>query len=205
MRNILLITVALFFIASQSFATCTTAFPTSAKAEFLEGIHDTADTYKIAFYTDTAAYGAATTAYSATNEVSGTGYSAGGFTVADNGSTVPAPTSTTSGTTGLLDFTDLAPTTITFNSASTCAVLYNDTEAGDPAIAIFNFSSAQPSAGTLTIDFPASGASTSTLRVAFLDALDSLLSVSSAHAEGVDAYVRLEGVEATLGPMPEIQ
>ena len=52
----------------------TQAIPTSFKAEILQGIHDSADTYKIALYTSAATLGAATTAYAATNEISGTGY-----------------------------------------------------------------------------------------------------------------------------------
>jgi len=59
----------------------TTAICNSFKQEILEGVHASADTYKIALYTDAATLGAATTAYSATNEVSGTGYTAGGETL----------------------------------------------------------------------------------------------------------------------------
>jgi hypothetical protein len=196
MKKFFVVLISLLLFAGTSFAACTTAFPTSAKGEFLSGIHDTADTYKIAFYTDTATYGAATTAYSATNEVSGTGYTAGGFTVADNGSTVPAPTASTSGTTGILDFTDLAPTTITFSAASTCALLYNSTES-NKVIGVYNFTSIQPTAGTLTIDFPASGASTSTIRFANLW---KILGVSEAYAADLrDAIVRLPSLKATGG------
>ena len=60
----------------------TTAMCTSFKQERLEAEHDfTADTFKVALYTSSATLGASTTAYSTTNEVSGTGYTAGGETL----------------------------------------------------------------------------------------------------------------------------
>lgn len=73
--------------------TITTAICNSYKQEILEGVHASTDTYKIALYTDAATLGAATTAYSATNEVTGTGYTAGGvtprgFTVINGGARV---------------------------------------------------------------------------------------------------------------------
>ena len=76
----------------------TQAIPTSFKAEILQGIHDSADTYKIALYTSASTLGASTTAYTATNEISGVGYTSGGQTL--SGFSV-----TTSGTTAILDFT----------------------------------------------------------------------------------------------------
>ena len=77
----------------------TQAITTSYKAEVLQGIHDAADTYKMALYTSVATLGTSTTAYSATNEVVGTGYTIGGTTL--SGFNV-----TTSGTTAILDFND---------------------------------------------------------------------------------------------------
>jgi hypothetical protein len=183
-------------------AACTQALVSSAKQEFLSGTHvttGTPDTFKLAFYADAATYGAATTAYSATNEVSGGGYTAGGFAV--------TPTPGLSGTTGLLDFADIAPTGVTFGAASTCAVLYNSSKT-NKAIAVFTFTSVQPSAGTLTVDFPASGASTSAVRIAELlrggsSMVASLLSPAEAYADepfilGVtrrDVMVRIGSVE----------
>jgi len=148
-----LATVLAFAIISQ--AACTQGVPTSTKLDLLDGIHLGTHTYKIAFFTDSATYGAATTAYSSTNEVSGTGYSAGGFTIADNGSTVPAPTTDVSGTSAYLTFTDLAPTTITFTAASTCYMIYNST-VSNKVVYVGTVTSVQPVAGTLTIDFPGS-------------------------------------------------
>lgn len=50
-----------------------------ARQSFLKGIHRSGDTYKLALYTNTASFTATTTQYTATNEVTGTGYVAGGF------------------------------------------------------------------------------------------------------------------------------
>src|SRR5210317_331823 len=87
----------------------TQAMCTSFKVDLLNGIHafgttvaragTTADTMYMALYTSSATLDATTTAYTATNEVSGTGYVAGGQAL-----TTVAPTS--SGTTAFLDFND---------------------------------------------------------------------------------------------------
>lgn len=183
MKRIIGFTLALLLLATGAFAACTQAFPTSAKLEFLTGTHAVADTYKIAFFTDTATWDAATTAFATTNEVSGTGYTSGGYTVTAARSNV--------GTAGVIDFTDLAPTGVTFTAASTCAMIYN-TSKSNKVLGVFTFTSVQPSAGTLTINFPASGASTSTLRIASL--LDWL--IPSAYAGGRDEYVSIVGVQA---------
>lgn len=100
---------------------------------------------------------AATTAYSATNEVSGTGYVAGGNTL-----TNVNPTS--SGTTAYIDFADSswAGSTITARGA----LIYNDTEAGDPAVAVFDFGSDKSSsASAFTIVFPSAAADSAVIRV----------------------------------------
>ncbi len=110
----------------------TQAIPTSFKAEILQGIHDGADTYKMALYTSAATLGAATTAYTTTNEVVGIGYTAGGVTL--SGFNV-----TTSGTTAILDFTtdpSWANATITARGA----LVYNASKS-NKAVAIYDFGS----------------------------------------------------------------
>ena len=110
----------------------TQAIPTSFKAEVLQGIHDAADTYKIALYTSAATLGAATTDYTTTNEVVGIGYTAGGVTL--SGFNV-----TTSGTTAILDFTtdpSWANATITARGA----LVYNASKS-NKAVAIYDFGS----------------------------------------------------------------
>ena len=79
-----------------------TAMCTSFKKELFEAEHDfTTDTFKIALYTSSATLDASTTAYTTTNEVVGTGYSAGGETLANI-------TVTSSGITAFIDFNDIA-------------------------------------------------------------------------------------------------
>jgi len=143
------------------------AMTTSFKVELLNGIHafgtsviraaTTPDVFKIALYTSSATLGASTTAYSATNEVTGTGYTAGGNTL-----TTVAPTS--SGTTAFLDFNDTTWSTATITANG--ALIYNDTQ-GDKAVAVLAFGGDKTStAGDFTIVFPAADASNAIIRIA---------------------------------------
>ena len=140
----------------------TQAMCTSFKEELMTGTHDfttsTGNTFKLALYTSSATLGASTTAYSATNEASGTGYSAGGGTLTN-------VTPTTSGTTALTDFADLtfSSATITANGA----LIYNDTAAGDPSVVVLAFGGDKTStAGDFTIQFPTADASNAIIRIA---------------------------------------
>ena len=140
----------------------TQAMCTSFKQELLVGTHDftttTGSSFKIALYTSSATLGAATTAYSATNEVSGTGYSAGGNTLTN-------VTPTVSGTTGLTDFADTTWSTATITARG--AVIYNDTAAGDPAVVVLDFGADKTStAGDFTVQFPTADASNAIIRIA---------------------------------------
>lgn len=137
----------------------TQAMCTSFKQELLEGVHDfTSHTIKIALYSSSATLDATTTAYSATNEVSGTNYTAGGNTL-----TTVAPT--TSGTTAFIDFND-----VTWSAASITArgaVIYNSSVAGNPAIAVLDFGADKTSTdGDFTVQFPTADASNAIVRIA---------------------------------------
>jgi hypothetical protein len=128
----------------------TTAICNSYKQELLEGVHTSTDTYKIALYTDAVTLGASTTAYSSTNEVSGTGYDAGG-------KTLTGYVSGLSGSTAYITFDDpsWANSTIT---ARGC-LIYNSSKS-NKAVACFDFGSNVVSvSGTFTIDLPTAGAS----------------------------------------------
>jgi hypothetical protein len=135
---------------------------TSFKQQLLTGTHNftngTGNTFKLALYTNSASFTAATTAYTATNEVSGAGYTAGGGTLTN-------VTPTTSGTTALTDFADL-----TFSSATITArgaLIYNDTAAGDPVVVVLDFGSDKSStSGDFTIVFPTADASNAIIRIA---------------------------------------
>lgn len=139
-----------------------TAMCTSFKQELLEAKHNFlasgGNTFKLALYTSSATLGAATTAYSVTNEASGTNYTAGGAAL-----TNVNPSS--SGTTALTDFADL-----TFSSATVTAngaLIYNDTASGDPAVCSLAFGGDKTStAGDFTIQFPAADASNAIIRIA---------------------------------------
>ena len=140
----------------------TQAMCTSFKQELMVGTHDftatTGSSFKIALYTSSATLGATTTAYSATNEVSGTVYTA-------TGEALTNVTPTTSGTTALTDFADQtwASSTITARGA----LIYNDTAAGDPAVLVLDFGADKTStAGDFTVVFPAADASNAIIRIA---------------------------------------
>lgn len=135
---------------------------TSFKKELLEGVHNFlnsgGDTFKIALYTNSASFTAATTAYTTSNEVTGTNYTAGGNTL-----TRVDPTS--SGTTAFTDFADTtwASSTITARGA----MIYNDTASGNPAVVILDFGSDKTSTnGDFTVVFPAADASNAIIRIA---------------------------------------
>ena len=146
----------------------TQAMCTSFKVEILNGIHafgttvvrgsTTADTMYLALYTSSATLDATTTAYTAANEVSGTGYVAAGQAL-----TAVAPTS--SGTTAFLDFNDETWTSSTITARG--ALIYNDTQAGDPAVAVLDFGGDKTStAGDFTVVFPVADASNAIIRIA---------------------------------------
>jgi hypothetical protein len=135
---------------------------TSFKQELMEGVHNFklsgGSTFKLAMYDNSASFTAATTAYTVTNEVSGTGYSAGGGTL-----TRIDPT--TSGTTAFTDFADLTFSTATVTARG--ALIYNDSAAGDPSVVVLDFGSDKTStAGDFTIVFPTADASNAIIRIA---------------------------------------
>ena len=129
----------------------TQAMCTSFKEDLFNKLQDLdTDTIKIALYTSSATLDASTTAYTATNEVTGTGYSAGGETLANS-------TVATSGTTAYVDFDNPEWTGASFTARG--ALIYNDTTAADNSIAVLDFGGDfTVSSGTFRIVFPAPGA-----------------------------------------------
>ena len=137
------------------------AMCTSFKIALLDGemdfSSDTSQTFKIALYTSSATLSAATTAYSTTNEVSGTGYTAGGntLTIAAN----PA----LSGTTAFLDFSD---TTWSSSSITARGALIYKSATGNPAIAVIDFGeNKQSSSANFVISFPTADANNAIIRI----------------------------------------
>lgn len=140
----------------------TQAMCTSFKQALLDGemdfSSDTAQSYKIALYTSSASLDAATTAYTTSNEVTGTGYTAGGNTLSI--STNP----TTGGTTAFLSFNTTTWTTATITAAG--ALIY---QAGGstPAVAVLDFGGDKTStAGDFQITFPTADATNAIIRIA---------------------------------------
>lgn len=139
---------------------------TSFKQELLQAQHDftasTGHTFKLALYDNNASFTAATTDYTATDEVSGTGYSAGGGTLTN-------VTPTTSGTTAFTDFDDLTFSSSTITARG--ALIYNTTAGGgsgttDSVIVLDFGSDKSSSAGDFTIIFPTADASNAIIRIA---------------------------------------
>jgi hypothetical protein len=128
----------------------TTAICNSYKQEILEGVHASGDTYKIALFTSSATLGAATTAYATTNEVEGTGYTAGGINLANFASGL-------SGSTAYITFDDASWSNATITARG--ALIYNSSKS-NKAVAVFDFGEDIVStSGTFTVDLPAAGAS----------------------------------------------
>jgi len=140
----------------------TTALCTSFKKEILEAVHNFKNTggstFNLALYTSSASLGAGTTAYTTSNEVSGTNYTA-------KGASLTRVDPSTSGTTALTDFADL-----TFSNATVTArgaLIFNDSASGDPAVCALDFGGDKTStAGDFTIQFPAADASNAIIRIA---------------------------------------
>jgi hypothetical protein len=134
------------------------AFCTSAKVGFLTGTYvPLTDTMKIALYTNSATLNATTTAYSATNEVVGTGYTAGGNTLTGNAIS-------SNGTTAWITFSDSSWTTATITARG--ALIYDSTKS-NAAIAVLDFGADKVStAGTFTVQMPVAAASTALIRIA---------------------------------------
>ena len=144
----------------------TSALCTSFKKELLERKHDfnatSGHTFKIALYTSSATLGPATTDYSATNEVVGTGYTAAGETL-----TNIDPTS--SGTTAFVDFADATWASATITAAG--ALIYNTTTDGGSsttnAVAVISFGGDKTSTnGDFVVQFPTADASNAIIRLA---------------------------------------
>jgi len=148
----------------------TQAMCTSFKSEILTGTHNfgvapiraatTADTFKAALYLASATVNATTTAYSASNEVTGTNYTAGGVTVTN--ATAP----TTSGTTAYwTPSASITYTNVTLSTAFDCVLIYNSTQS-NKAVSVHTFGSQTVTAGTFSLTMPSNAAGTALLNIA---------------------------------------
>jgi len=136
---------------------------TSFKKELMTATHNftnsSGNTFKLALYTNSASFNAATTAYTASNEVSNTGsYSAGGGALTN-------VTPTSSGTTAFTDFADLTFTSATITARG--ALIYNDSASGDPSVVVLDFGGDKTStSGDFQVVFPTADASNAVIRIA---------------------------------------
>lgn len=139
---------------------------TSFKDQLLEAVHDFrnpgGDTFKLALYTNSASFTAATTAYTATNEVPNSGsYAAGG-------GALTSVTPTTTGTTAFTDFADLTFTNATITARG--ALIYNSTPTHtytNPTCVVLDFGSDKTSTtGDFVIVFPTADATNAIIRIA---------------------------------------
>ena len=135
---------------------------TSFKKELMEANHNFlnsgGNTFRMALYDDDSSFTAATTAYTSTDEISGTNYTA-------KGESLTRVDPTTSGTTAYTDFADVSWSTATFSAMG--AMIFNDSASGDPSVVILDFGALKTAtAGTFTVAFPAADASNAIIRIA---------------------------------------
>ena len=140
----------------------TQAMCTSFKQELLKGVHNFTNsggnTFNLALYTSSATMSASTTAYTTSQEATGTNYTA-------KGSSLTRVDPATSGTTAYTDFADLTFGTCTITARG--CMIFNDSASGDPAVAVFDFRGDKTStAGSFTISFPTADASNAVIRIA---------------------------------------
>ena len=135
---------------------------TSFKKELMTATHNftaASDQFKLALYNNSASFTAATTAYTSSNEITGTNYTA-------KGNFLTSVTPTTSGTTALTDFADEVFSNVTISSVRG-ALIYNEAASGDPSVCVLDFGADKgASSGDFTIVFPAADASNAIIRIA---------------------------------------
>ena len=135
----------------------TSGITISFRREILLGEHDLdTNSLKLALYTSAASLSDGTTVYTTSNEVVGTGYSAGGVVL--TGIDV-----TTDSSVAVVSITDAVVSTATITARG--ALIYNSSQA-NKAIAVFDFGADKSStAGDFTIQFPAAAAATAIIRI----------------------------------------
>jgi hypothetical protein len=157
----------------------TQAMTTSFKAQLLLAVHDFrpsadtgADVFKLALYTSAATLDANTTTYSASNEASGSNYTAGGLALTNTGVTATNINANTG--TGFCDFSDLTFPNVSVTARG--ALIYNTTPSANSnanttltnaSVAVLDFGADKTSTdGDFTIIFPTNDASNAIIRIA---------------------------------------
>ena len=140
----------------------TSAICNSFKTEILTGVHNftasSGDTFNLALYTSSATLNKSTTAYTTSEEVSGSGYTA-------KGNALTSVTPALSTDTAVCDFADTSFTSASFTARG--CLIFNDSATGDPAVCAIDFGSDKTvTSGTFTIQFPTADASNAIIRIA---------------------------------------
>ena len=153
----------------------TQAMTTSFLGEVLTATHNfgtaptrgtsAADTFKAALYLTSATVNAATTAYSSTNEVTGTGYTAGGVAVTNATAPLATNSSATAGVAYWTPSASITYTSVTLTTAFDAVLIYNSTQS-NKAVSVHTFGSQTITAGTFTLTMPSNTTSTALLRLA---------------------------------------
>ena len=144
-------------------AITTNAICNSFKKELLEGTHNFkasgGNSFKLSLYTSDATLGKSTTSFTSDNQVSNTGqYASGGSALTNGGTSISSDTA-------LVDFADLSFTGVTLTARG--ALIYNDTQSGDPAVCVLNFGGDKTAtSGTFTVQFRAFSSSAAIIRIA---------------------------------------
>ena len=152
----------------------TQAMTTSFMGELMTATHNfgtapiraatTADTFKAALYLASATINASTTAYSATGEVTGTNYTAGGVSVTNATAPIATNSSVTAGVAYWTPSASITYTTVTLSTAFDCVLIYNSTQS-NKAVSVHTFGSQTITAGTFTLTMPSNTTTTALLRL----------------------------------------
>ena len=152
----------------------TQAIPKTFRTDLLNGLHafgtsvvrgsTSADTFKAALYLASATIDSTATAYTATGEVSGSGYTAGGITVTN--ATAPS----NAGGTGVVAFWTPSASfsfgTVTLTTSFDCVMIYNNTASGKNAVSVNTFGPTTVTAATFTLIMPTNDLTNGLIRVA---------------------------------------
>ena len=153
----------------------TQAMTTSFMGELMTATHNfgvaptrgtsAVDSFKAALYLTSATVNASTTAYSASNEVSGTNYVAGGVAVTFGTPPTATNSSTTAGVAFVTPSASITYTTVTLSTAFDAVLIYNSTQS-NKAVSVHTFGSQTITAGTFTLTMPSNTTAAALLRIA---------------------------------------
>ena len=147
----------------------TQAMCTSFKAELMLAVHDFratgGDTFKLALYTSSASIDANTTAYTTSNEVTGTNYTAGGINVTNANAPASTNASATAGTAYWTPSASLSYSNVTLSTAFDAVLIYNSSKS-NRSVSVHTFGSQTVTAGTFTLTMPSNTTSTALIRLA---------------------------------------